>query len=86
MIPESKHLVVCDHDDCQGCWPDPPERVILKNQAMCRKCETVIESKTVHDFVSCECKAIAVDGGKDYLRRVGNVEDFIDMTTYVEEA
>jgi hypothetical protein len=44
--------------------------------AKCKKCRDVIESKYRHDFVSCKCGAISVDGGKDYFRRVGNLEDF----------
>lgn len=53
---------------------------ILKNVAMCRKCGDIIESKHVHDFVRCKCGAIAVDGGKDYLRRIGNLEDIEDLS------
>jgi len=47
---------------------------------MCRKCGDIIESKHVHDFVRCKCGAIAVDGGKDYLRRIGNLEDIEDLS------
>ena len=38
----------------------------------CRTCGTTIQSKHVHDYVSCEClderTRIAVDGGGEYLR------------------
>lgn len=44
--------------------------------AKCRKCHDIIESKDRHDFVTCTCGAISVDGGQDYFRRVGNFEDF----------
>lgn len=47
-----------------------------RNAARCRKCKTYIESTHRHDFVSCNCGAISVDGGNDYHRRVGNPEDF----------
>ena len=40
----------------------------------------MIESKHVHDFVSCSCGAIAVDGGHDYLRRCGYKEDIIELS------
>lgn len=43
--------------------------MILRNSALCLECNTEIESKHRHDYVSCPCGAIAVDGGKDYLRR-----------------
>ncbi len=42
---------------------------ITRNAIRCLKCNTVIESKHVHDFVRCPCKACFVDGGHDYLRR-----------------
>lgn len=45
---------------------------IIKNAVKCLKCKTVIESRHRHDFVFCECGAIAVDGGHDYLKRVGD--------------
>jgi hypothetical protein len=44
--------------------------VILKNAAYCLKCETEVESVHRHDFRSCECGEVSVDGGHDYLRRV----------------
>ena len=53
---------------------------IIKNAIQCRKCGDIIESKHVHDFVSCSCGAVAVDGGHDYLRRCGNKEDIIELS------
>ena len=37
-----------------------------------KKCNNVIESKSVHDFVTCPCGNLSVDGGLDYARRVFN--------------
>ena len=54
--------------------------IIIKNAIQCRKCGDVIESKHVHDFISCSCGAVAVDGGHDYLRRCGNKEDIIELS------
>lgn len=42
---------------------------IVRNAIRCRHCGDVIESKSVHDFVTCTCGACSVDGGYDYLRR-----------------
>ena len=42
---------------------------IIRNAIQCRRCGDVIESKTVHDFVTCSCGACSVDGGHEYLRR-----------------
>lgn len=54
--------------------------MIILNQAKCLRCGDVITSTHRHDFVWCSCKSIAVDGGKEYLRRVGNREDIKEMS------
>lgn len=48
----------------------------MRNIAKCKKCGDVIESTSRHDYVTCKCGAISVDGGTDYIRRIGNPEDF----------
>ena len=53
---------------------------IIRNAIRCKKCGDVIESKTVHDFKFCRCGACAVDGGHDYLRRCGNLEDWEELS------
>jgi len=50
---------------------------MIKNKAKCKLCGTVIESIYRHDFVECKCGAIAVDGGNDYFRRIGDQKNFI---------
>lgn len=55
---------------------------IKRNAARCKRCGEVIESKHVHDYVRCHCGAIAVDGGLDYLRRIGRVADAEDLSEY----
>ena len=50
------------------------EKIIVK-MIRCKKCGDVIESTHRHYFKFCKCGAVAVDGGKDYLRRCGNRED-----------
>lgn len=52
--------------------------------AKCRKCGTVIESKHRHDLELCNCGSVFVDGGKEYLRRGGNLEDIEEMSESVE--
>lgn len=44
-------------------------RRIVRNAAKCLSCEEEIESKSVHDFVSCKCGNLSVDGGHNYIRR-----------------
>lgn len=58
------------------------KEIIIKNIAQCRKCGDIIESTHRHDFKWCKCKAIAVDGGKDYLRRLGDSKDIIELSTF----
>lgn len=57
---------------------------IIKNAAECKGCGDYIESKHRHDFVTCKCAAISIDGGKEYFRRIGKPEMFIDKSI-VEE-
>lgn len=50
-----------------------------RNRARCRRCGDVVESRSRHDLVTCQCGAIAVDGGQDYERRIGEPEDFEEI-------
>ena len=45
----------------------------------------MIESKTRHDFVTCFCEAIAVDGGREYIRRVGKPELIKELSEFKKE-
>jgi hypothetical protein len=47
--------------------------MIVQNAVICCKCDDFIVSKHRHDFVTCKCGAISVDGGQAYLRRVGGL-------------
>jgi len=37
-------------------------------KAKCRICKDVIHSLFRHDFLTCKCGSIFVDGGNDYFR------------------
>ena len=52
---------------------------IITNKAKCLLCGDIIESLSRHDFVTCKCGALSVDGGHDYIRRC-----FIDAKDYEE--
>lgn len=59
------------------------QRIIDKiktNKIKCKKCGDIIESTSAHDFKWCSCETVAVDGGHEYLRRLGNEEDFEDLS------
>jgi hypothetical protein len=53
--------------------------MIIQNAVTCLGCGDFIVSKHRHDFVTCTCGAISVDGGQAYLRRVG---DFANATDH----
>jgi len=57
---------------------------IIVNKIKCKKCGDIIESVSVHDFKFCKCGAVAVDGGHEYLRRCGYLEDYEELSE-VEE-
>lgn len=59
--------------------------MIILNKARCRKCGDIIESKHRHDFVRCKCGSVAVDGGTDYLKRCGSMEDCEEMSEWKVE-
>ena len=49
--------------------------VIVRNAVRCKKCGQVIESTHRHDYRTCKCGAVSVDGGHDYLKRAGSPDD-----------
>ncbi len=53
---------------------------IIKNAIACNKCYDTIESYSTHDFKWCSCGAVAVDGGKAYLKRSGNASDYTELS------
>ncbi|MGE7891638.1 DUF7695 domain-containing protein [Bacillus cereus] len=55
---------------------------LKRNAIQCKKCGTVIESKYRHDFKWCPCKTVAVDGGLDYARIIGEMDDLIELHEY----
>ena len=55
---------------------------IIRNAAQCRKCGDLIVSKHRHDYVTCSCGAISVDGGTAYLKRSGSLDDIIEMSEF----
>lgn len=62
---------------------------ILRNSAKCLLCGDEIESKHVHDFVTCSCGQLSVDGGKQYLKRcyssLDEWEDTSEVTTAIKD-
>ena len=60
-------------------------RKAISNEAECRLCGDQIFSGHRHDYKECKCGAIAIDGGLDYIRWVGNIENIIDRSMSMSE-
>lgn len=43
---------------------------LKRNLIRCKHCGDTIESKTTHDFQFCKCRAVGIDGGLDYPKRI----------------
>lgn len=58
---------------------------IIRNAIRCNHCGDVIESKYTHDYKSCSCRNVAVDGGHDYLRRCAEShDDYTELSEVIE--
>ena len=55
---------------------------IIRNAIRCNHCGDIIESTSVHDFRTCSCGCVSVDGGHEYLRRCFRYSpaDFTDVS------
>lgn len=58
---------------------------IILNEAKCTKCGDIITSKHRHDYVKCKCESIAVDGGMNYLRRMGDINNYEDRSIVITD-
>lgn len=59
--------------------------MILSNQVRCFKCEDTPFSGNRHDFRTCKCGNVSVDGGMDYLRRVFETKDYEDISIEIND-
>lgn len=55
---------------------------IISNKARCRNCNTIVESEHRHHLAFCPCGKIFVDGGKEYLRRGGEIHLIEEMSEF----
>ena len=39
--------------------------MIIKNAIKCNHCGNIIESESTHDFKTCSCGCVSVDGGHE---------------------
>lgn len=52
------------------------------NKVQCPKCKDVIASEHRHDFVWCRCGNVAIDGGKDYIKRSAYSTEWKELSEY----
>ncbi len=57
---------------------------IKVNKIRCNKCGDEIESSFRHHYIECKCGAVFADGGHDYLRRGGKLEDWTELSEFEE--
>lgn len=56
---------------------------LLRNAVQCLSCEEVIVSSHRHDFRTCKCGGVSVDGGLEYQRRLfKDPDNFIECCGY----
>ena len=60
--------------------------LIIRNSIKCKSCLDEIVSEYRHDFVTCKCGKVSVDGGKDYLRRVGDLHGYEETSITKKDA
>jgi len=58
---------------------------ILTNSITCLVCGEVLFSEFTHDFNYCFCGKVAIDGGKEYLKRVGDKRNFKENSTFDDD-
>lgn len=54
------------------------------NLIKCNLCGDIIWSRHVHDFRYCSCKKVAIDGGREYMRIMGEDENYELMVGEVD--
>ena len=58
---------------------------LVVNRAQCLNCGDVLISKHRHDYVSCCCGSLSLDGGLDYLKRSYiNAGDVLELSLYTD--
>lgn len=48
---------------------------ITQQGVRCKKCGDEIYSNYRHDYMECKCGSVSIDGGLDYMKCSGNLED-----------
>ena len=57
--------------------------MILRNSIICTDCNQEIVSRHRHDYITCSCGKVSIDGGSSYLKRSGN--NYIDTSISIND-
>lgn len=62
------------------------------NKIQCNICKECVESVYRHNFVACKCfrdsggtTGCWTDGGKEYIRRGGDPDSFVDLSIFEDD-
>lgn len=53
---------------------------LRRNRAKCLGCDEMVESASRHDYRSCSCGNLHVDGGLDYIKRSYGDKGWIELS------
>ncbi len=56
---------------------------LIRNRKKCLNCGDIIESTQRYHSVIFSYKRLIVDGGLDYVRVVGNLEEYEDLSVWM---
>ena len=59
------------------------DKVIIQNEVKCVMCEEILFSRHRHDYKTCSCGEVSVDGGMAYIRRRGSL--FEERSLFMEK-
>lgn len=59
---------------------------VFYNKAKCLICGEVIESKHVHDYVTCSCGNLSVDGGSWYCKRIYETGTWEELSIFYTDS
>lgn len=57
-------------------------KTIKINKIKCKKCSSIIKSRDINNFKRCSCGTLAIAGGYEYLKRIGNINDYEELYKY----
>lgn len=60
--------------------------MIISNQAYCKVCGDAPFSAGRNDLQYCYCENLAVDGGTEYLKRIGDEDHYNEMAITLPES